>query len=182
MARVNPENYIPTVPPIEFPGWHRWIDGELQRISKALQADPVIFAIDNSGLTIGIDTTPTTVILGINDTPIIDFPGGAWDPVTGEYTVAQSGLYSSTAQCFIAAFGPGNKTYQANIEVFVNNVLRAVQITGGADDVPLSVNISATLILEVEDVVRMELTTLHEQFTGSSTYAYNIGYQRQAGG
>ncbi len=181
MARDNPEVYHPTSPPIEFPDWHRWIDGELSRIALSLAANPIIMTVANGGLPIGIDTTPTTVIIGINDAALFDFPGGAWDPATAEYTVGQGGLYTVQCQVFLDAFGPGNKSYHATLEVFVNNITRAVQLTGGADDVPLAVNLNNMLILEVEDLVRVELTVVHEQFTGATTYSYSLSYLRQAG-
>ena len=180
MARTLPEEYKPTTPPIEFPNWHRWIDEELNRIALALTASPTIFSIENSGLPIGIDTVPTTVVIGIDDTPQIDFPGGAWDSVTGEYTVAQSGIYSIDCRVFIESFGPGNKTYIATLEIFRNNILLALAATGGADDVPLAAGINRSEILEVGDVMRVDLTTLHEQFTGATTYGYSLSYLRNA--
>lgn len=179
MAKVLPQTYEPTVPPIEFVGWHRWIDDELHRIQFALASNPVLMTVSGSD-TIGIDTVPTTVTLGIGDSPLLDVPEGSWDPATGEWSVSLAGLYSVTVQAFIAAFGPGNKTYQATIEVFVNDISRAIQITGGADDVPLALNLNASLLLLSEDLVRVDMTTLHEQFTGSSNYQYSISYLRQA--
>jgi hypothetical protein len=155
------------------------MDEELNRIRDALLANPVIVAIEGSG-TIGIDTTPTTVRLGIGDTPEIDVPGGAWDSTLGDWTVSLSGIYTFAVQAFIAAFGPGNKSYQATLEVFVNSISRGVQITGGADDVPLALNLSKSTGLIAGDVVYVELTTLHEQFTGSSDYSYSMSAIRAA--
>ena len=179
MAKALPQTYEPTNPPTEFKDWHRWIDDELNRIRNAIAANPVIMAV-TGGDTIPIDTVPSTVTLGIGDSPSVDVPEGSWDPITGFYTVSLAGLYTVTVQAFIAAFGPGNKTYQANLEVFVNDVSRSVQISGGADDVPLALNLNATLVLLSEDVLRVDLTTLHEQFTGSSDYVYSMSIHRQA--
>ena len=76
MAKALPQSYEPTNPPIEFEDWHRWIDDELHRISFALQSNPVVVALDGNGV-IDIDVIPNTEVLGIGDTPAIDFPGGA---------------------------------------------------------------------------------------------------------
>ena len=179
MAKQLPQTYEPTVPPIEFEGWHRWIDDELHRIQFALASNPVVMTVSGSG-TIGIDTTPTTITLGIGDSPLLDVPEGSWDPATGEWSCSLAGLYSIQCQAFIDAFGPGNKTYQATLEVFVNDISRSIQISGGADDVPLALNLNASLLLLSEDLVRIEMTTLHEQFTGTSDYVYSLSYIRQA--
>lgn len=179
MPKALPQVYEPTTPPLDFEDWHRWIDDELNRIRNSLQANPVIMTVTGTG-TIDIDTVPTTIRLGIGDSPVLDAPSGSWDPLLGVYTTSLGGLYEIACQCFIAAFGPGNKSYQATLEVFVNGITRGVQITGGADDVPLALNFSNKVGLLGLDEVYIELTTLHEQFTGSSTYFYNLSILRQA--
>lgn len=179
MAVELPQPYEPTNPPVSFEDWPRWIDDELHRIRDALIANPVIMAVEGGG-TIGIAVTPTTVRLGIGDSPAIDFPQGSWDPTLGEYLVSLGGIYAIGVQAFIEAFGPGNKSYQATLEVFVNSVSRAVQISGGADDVPLALNLSTTLALLSEDVIYVEMTTIHEQFTGTSDYVYSMNFLREA--
>lgn len=179
MAKDVPVPYEPTNPPNEFRDWHRWIDEELHRIQFALAANPIIMAVEGGG-TIGIDTTPTTVRLGLGDDPEIDVPSGSWDPILAEYSASLGGLYDVGVQAFIQAFGPGNKSYQATLEVFVNGLTRGVQIQGGADDVPLALNFNKPLVLLSQDVVYVEMTTVHEQFTGSSDYVYSMNFIRQA--
>ena len=179
MPKVVPVTYEPTNPPIEFDGWHRWIDDELHRIQDALRANPVIMAVEGGG-TIGIDTTPTTIRLGIGDTANIDVPSGSWDPILGEYSIALAGIYQVSCQAFIEAFGPGNKTYTATLELFVNGLSRSIQISGGADDVPLALNLNTTELLLNADVLYVELTTLHDQFTGVSDYVYTMNFLRVA--
>ena len=170
--------YEPTSPPIEFQDWHRWIDDELHRIRNDLQAPPIALAIEGSG-TIGVDDVPTTITLAIGDLPVFDVPGGSWNTLTGEYTVTLSGLYSATVQAFVDAFGTGNKNYQCSLQVFVNENPRSLQTAGGADDVPLAISITAPLILFAGDILRVELTTLHEQFTGSTGYSYSMSILRE---
>jgi len=179
MAKSLPQTYEPTNPPNRFEDWHRWMDDELNRIRIALVSNPVVMTVNGTG-SIGIAVTPTTITLGIGDAPELDVPEGSWDTATGEWVCSLGGLYSLTVQCFIAAFGPGNKTYQATLEVFVNNISRSVQISGGADDVPLALNLNASLALLSEDIVRIDLTTIHEQFTGTSNYTYQITIIRAA--
>ena len=179
MPKQLPQTYEPTNPPNRFEDWHRWIDDELNRIRGALASNPVVMTVPGTG-TIGIDTTPTTITLGIGDDPVLDVPQGSWNSITGEWTCSLGGLYTIAAQCFIAAFGPGNKTYQGTLEVFVNDISRSIQISGGADDVPLALNLNASLALIGKDIVRVELTTLHDQFTGTSGYQYQLSYLRNA--
>ena len=118
-GKALPQVYEPTTPPVAFQDWHRWIDDELNRIRNSLQANPVIMTVGGNG-TIGIDILPTTIRLGIGDSPVIDAPSGSWDPALAEYSVSLGGLYEIQCQTFISAFGPGNKSYQATLEVFVN--------------------------------------------------------------
>lgn len=179
MPKALPQTYEPTTPPIRFEDWPRWIDAELHRVQQAITSQPVVMTVSGSG-TIDIDTVPSIVILGIGDDAILDVPEGSWDPVTGNWICSLGGLYGITLQCFIAAFGPGNKSYFATLEIFVNDVTRAVQLVGGADDVPLGLSLSTSLALVGKDIVRVELTTVHEQFTGSSTYNYSMSFLRNA--
>jgi hypothetical protein len=179
-----PQEYAPTSPPVNFPDWHRWIDDELQRIRAALIADPVIIAVQGSG-TIPIDTVVNTVTLGIGDTPAIDVPEGAWDPLTGIWTCALGGIYTITVNATIDAFGPGNKTYYAQLDVVEVAPSPGVRLTnsdGGADDVPLGVSIAAPIALATGTQLRFDLSTLHTQFTGSSSYNYSLSLIRSAAG
>ena len=174
-----PEPYEPTNPPIKFEDWPRWIDDELHRIRDALQANPVIMAVEGGDVII-IDTVPTTVRLGIGDVTQIDIPQGSWDPALAEYSVSLGGIYSINVQAFISAFGPGNKAYQATLELFVNGQSRSSVVDGGSDDVPLALNLNTMELLLNSDVIYVELTTLHEQFTGVSDYVYAMNLLRTA--
>jgi len=180
MAKRPVEPYKPTIPPLQFEEWPRWIDGELHRIEQSLASNPVVMAINGSGV-IAIDNTLTTITLAIGDAASIDSPEGNWNPATGEWTVALDGLYAINCNVAIAAFGSGNKTYFGTLELFRDNVAVAPsQIDGGADDVPLGISLAFPIILRAGEVLRMELATLHEQFSGNSAYDYSFSYLRSA--
>ena len=180
MARSLPVDYAPSTPPQRFEDWPRWIDDELNRIAVAFRANNVVMAIHGSG-TIPIEITLQTVTLGIGDTPSIDYPGGAWNTLTGEWTCPLSGLYSINASAFLDAFGAGNKSYYAKLDVYKNNILIETQIDGGADDVPLGVSMATPHIFLVGDVLRADLSAQHDQFTGDTTYQYDLNYLRNGG-
>lgn len=179
MAKVVPVTYEPTEPPTKFLDWHWWITDELHRIKQAMAANPVVQSVSGTG-TIGIDDVPTTVRLGIGDVPLIDVPDGSWNSTLGEYTAPLGGLYSITAQAFLAAFGAGNKNYFGKLELFINDQSRAVAFQGGGDDVPLTVSLIETFLILAADVIHLELTTEHEQFTGSTDYNFGLSIIRLA--
>lgn len=179
MPKRLPEPYRPTTPPNDFKDWPRWITDELWRLTAAIESNPVMIDITGSG-TINIDDVPNTVVLGIGDDPLFDYPGGAWDSATGTFTASLSGIYNIACQATIQAFGSGNKSYYGQLQCNVNGAPRVSNFDGGADDVPLGLSLSSNIILVVGDSVTMEISAVHEQFTGVSDYDYRLGYQRSA--
>lgn len=176
MTRSLPRGYVPGVPPVDFKDWPRWIDWELNQIADRFNQPTVALAVTGSE-TIAISPVLNTITLGIDDVPNIDNQGG-WDPITGTYTVPQSGLWDGAVNASISAFGLGNKTYFALLEILVNGVVRAETTDGGSDDVPLGVSLTGPLILLQGDQVIIHLSTLHETFTGVSDVFYNFSYIR----
>ena len=182
MTKIVQQPYYHTNPPEKMEDWSRWLDDELQRIQEALKADPVILSVNDAD-TMPIGVTPTTRILGLGDTPIIDVPGGSWDPVTAIWTNPLGAIYNVAAQVFIAAFGPGNKSYSASIEV--NELaptpqLLTVSFDGGSDDVPLGISLNQPLLILAGTTLQFSLTTVHEQFTGTIDFTATMSILRQA--
>ena len=87
-----------------------------------------------------------------------------------------------TVGATLDAFGPGNKSYQAKIEIFVNDISRGEFWTGGADDVALALSANKPILLLGLDILRFELSTLHDQFTGTTGYTYDISILRTTSG
>ena len=182
MPKIVQQPYYHTNPPDNMEDWPRWLDDELRRIEEALKADPVILAVSDSG-SMGIDILPTTQILGLTDTPLLDIPSGSWDPITAVWTCPLDGIYSVSAQVFIDPFGPGNKAYFASIEcneLLPTPQLLAVSFDGGDDDVPLGIALSLPLLILAGTDIQMSLIVQHEQFTGTIDYNATFSYLRSA--
>ncbi len=177
MTKLVIEAYYPTVPPTEFRDWPRWMTEELQRIDLALNKDPILVALIGTG-TIGIDSVPTSLILGIGDTPKFEYPDGTWNTVTGEWEVSGAGIYLLNANAVVDAFGSGNKNYTATLTCEVNGVERLKTQDSSQDDFPLGMALASPLLLETGDLCTVVLTTEHEQFSGSTTYNYQASYLR----
>lgn len=175
MAIRPPLTYSPSVPPEKFEDWARWIDDELYQISLTFLTDISMLALSSDGVIL-VEDVPNPVVLGIGFDPIIDRPSGGWDKVTGEFIVTEAGFYLVSGNVSINPFGTGNKNYGAQLEIFVNGVSEFFQANGGADDVPLGMSMSHSVSLRREDIVTMELSVIHEQFTGSSNYKSSFTY------
>ncbi len=180
MAKRPAEPYKPSIPPLQFEEWPRWIDGELHRIEQALVSNPMGMAVNGSG-SMPIGTSLQTITLGLGDNPIIELPEGYWNPVTAEWTCPLDGMYTITCSASIDAFGSGNKTYYGQLEMFQDDVaVVPKQVDGGADDVPLGMSLSYPRIILAGTRLRMEMGTLPEQFSGTSPYDYSLSYVRTA--
>lgn len=172
MGKFLPVKYSPTTPPIEFKDWHRWIDDELRRIENAIRSQNTLFAVEGDSI---IDIAPiiNTVVMGIGDAPSVDFPGGNWNSATGEWTCPETAIYNINASAVIEPFGTGNKTYFARIDLLVNDINEGSVTDGGLDDIELGVAATKPLAMSKGDVLKLTLSVLHEQFTGTSIYSYS---------
>ena len=175
MAKRNAEPYRPSNPPVKFTDWPRWIVDELYQLARAVTVDPVMMGINGSG-SIDIGPVINIDVIGVGDVPTIDNPGGSWDSAAGEWTCSKTGVYSASISASISAFGAGNKSYYVRLQIFVNDVMVAESLDGGADDVPLGVTLAGPLELMIGDVLRAELAVEHEQFTGTEAYNYRLSY------
>jgi len=178
MAKILPFDYRPSNPPTDFKSWHRWIVEELNRIARRLIDNPVIVAVQELGAPVVIDTVITNTVLGIGSDPAIEFPEGAYDPLTGIWTCPLNGIYSVSASVKIEPFGSGNKAWEATIQVYKNAGLQFEAGGSGVDDVRLYINMGVPLIFTAGDQIHLELTTIHAQFTGATTYDYILGLTR----
>lgn len=178
MAKILPSDYRPSNPPIKFASWHRWIVEELNRIARRLIDNPVILALGQTGAPVDISPVLNSIVLGIGSIPSPEFPEGSYDPLTGVWTCPLNGIYSMTSTVAVDPFGTGNKAWEAVIVIYRNGV-RAFEAGGsGIDDVRLFINMGVPLIFTAGDTIRLELETIHDQFTGSTTYDYRMGLTR----
>lgn len=180
MAKQTIIDYQPTSPPAEFDDWPRWMDEELYHIAEALLESPVIMVITGSG-NINFDTTINTIILGQGQAVDYAYPEGTWDTAAGEWTCPLSGVYSLAINMTIDPFGTGNKNYSAIIKVYKDGVFFIDAPSGGIDDQPLGIGAPITVRARVAQRWRVEVETLHTQFTGTSPYRYTMTYTRIAG-
>lgn len=178
MAKILPYDYRPSNPPTKFAQWHRWITEELHRIAARLVANPVLVAVTVQDQPIDISPVLSGIVLGIGVDPIIDEPGGSYDPLTGEWTCPLDGIYTVSASVAVDPFGTGNKAWEAYIRVLVDGVLRFEQGGSGVDDVSLFINFNIPMLLNAPDKVTFELWTIHDQFTGVTEYDYRNGITR----
>lgn len=178
MARRLPDRYYPTVPPLEFQGWPRWIDDELHRLEIALNGNPVLMGLANTGL---IDINPPPAVfqrLGVGVIAEPEYPLGSWDPVVAEWVCPQDGTYIITAKATIEPFGSGNKSYYAQINTYIAGVLEDESIASSVDDVPLTVNTNINVLLRSPQIVYFDVAAVHEQFSGTSDYAMKLSILR----
>jgi len=178
MAKILPYDYRPSNPPTEFKSWHRWIVEELNRIAARLVANPVLCALTVLDQPIDISPVLSGITLGIGVDPTVDYPGGSYDPITGEWTCPLDGIYTIAASVAIDPFGTGNKAWEAYIRVLVDGVLKFEQGGSGVDDVSLFINFNIPMQLAAPEKVKFELWTIHDQFTGQSLYDYRNGITR----
>jgi hypothetical protein len=182
MAKRPLEVYVPSQPPDAFIDWSAWITGELRRIAQSFREDLTGLYVDCNG-TIPIAGTGTAEPIGIGFDSILDRPGGSWDPLTGEWAVPVGGIYNISLLGRIEPFGAGNKSYFAEIEVWVDPVgadpyaLRAVSVDSGLDDVPLGISIARPIQLNPGDKIQLRILAIHEQFTGTVNYDVEFSYQ-----
>ncbi len=177
MTKLLNNDYVNTTPPVDFKDWPRWLDNELYLIRNAFQVNPVMVAVRGSDT---LDISPVLAVknLGIGKAPLLDYPEGSWDETTQLWTCQQAGIYVCNANCDINPFGSGNKTYQAQLSLYIDGAFDSKQSDGGSDDVPLGVTFSQPVALIQGQTVRMELGALHAQFTGPVNFNYAFSFMR----
>lgn len=176
MARSLPQRYYPEPSPIEPADYPRYLDQEFTRIADRFNQPPVYASVDGADV-IDISPVPNTVVLGVGEDATYDTLG-AWNPVTGEFTIPQTGIWQVTSTTFIEAFGIGNKTYEAELALIRDGVLVVRNIAGGADDVALSITMNSPFIADQGQLMRIELTASHENQAALAPYEYSFSYLR----
>lgn len=176
MPRSLPTPYRPAASPAPSsnPGnIIRAVWDEFYRISNQIIAlgQPVAVTLQDSD-TIPIGTVAVWERLFLNTTPTWDVPGGNFDPVTGEWTSPQRGLFDITCIMTVQPFGIGNKNYYAGlrvVKVFADGSPDVVyEITdGGVDDIPLGVTIAIAVPMLRGDKLYFEGTAVHENQVGT---------------
>lgn len=178
MGKPLPQDYTPSNPPTNFKNWHRWIVEELHRIGIKFRDNPVLVTVRTTGQSIDISPVFTLEPLGVGVEPLVDFPGGNYDDLTGIWTCPLNGIYLITAAVEIAPFGTGNKSYQADLIIYKDGIEAGRAVDTAVDDVPLSVNLNAPVVFADGDEIRLDVGTIHAQFTGTTTYNYSFSAVR----
>jgi len=170
------EPYYPHPAPDNPADLNRYIYLELIRIAEAIRAQPVALTVmEADDYTVGSVPAWTQVFLGAD--PDWDVPGGNFDPITGDGTCSQSGLYTLSAQLEVEPYGSGNKNYYAGIQVRIDRdaVITIHESTdGGVDNIPLGVSLSGQVPLLAGDIVSTYIDIVHETFTGVAPYEVNL--------
>jgi hypothetical protein len=177
MTRSLKEPYYPNPVPTDPARLQQYLFDEFNKIKDALVPQPVALAIEETD-TYVVGTLPNWVQAFVGGTPAWDVPGGSFDSVTGFWTCPQQGLYSADIQLKVEPFGSGNKQYYAGVRLYKDSggVVEYRETTDGGDDaVPLGVTLSGLLPLLQGDILGVEFTIVHDQFTGVADY--NIGWQ-----
>jgi hypothetical protein len=184
MSKSLSIDYQPEPTPYTIEDLPRYVEQELNKIAQALEnaSQPVALSVDEQGNFL-VTTIVTWVQVLIGETAGWDVPGGSWDPTTGIYTVPQQGLYSVNAQLEVSPFGAGNKTYYAGLRLYRDRggVVEFVESTDGGDDaIPLGVTISGLLPLLQGDRLGLEMTIVHDQFSGTAPYNVAMQIKRES--
>jgi len=164
--RVQPPYWPGPIPddPASMPAY---LGFELRRIQEAFSQDPVSLRAHDAGV-LAVGTTAVWHNPFETTAPEWDVPGGTFDG--GIWTVPQNGLYTLYLDLTVEPFGAGNKTYYASIRLLVDGVEEPHAVQGGADDVPLSVFRAIPQVLQAGHKIEMEISAVHEQFTGTAPF------------
>ena len=177
MARSLAQRYYPEPTPIDPKDWPRYMDQELTRIADRFNQPPVYGGIEGDEL-FPIGVVPFTIILGTEGVSAVNDNFGAWNGATGEYTIPQTGLWQLQSRAFIQAFGAGNKTYEAKLEMKRAGAVVATMIQGGSDDVSLGISLPTSFVADQGQIMTLELTASHENQTANTPYFYTFSYLR----
>lgn len=176
MARSLPQRYYPEPSPIRPDDYPRYLDQEFTRIADRFNQPPVYASIQDT-TTFDISPVLNTVVLGLGVPASLDVLG-AWDPVTGEFTIPQTGIWQLTSSAFLGAFGIGNKDYQIQLELLRDAVRVARNVQGGADNIALSVSLNTPFSADQGQIMTLEFAGLHENQTASPDLEYSFSYLR----
>jgi hypothetical protein len=169
-------NYTPSIAPTNPEDMRWWIEEELHRIALAINFQNTLIAIEGDGI-IEASPIPNSVILGIGDDPVIEVPaGGAWNTITGEWTVSETGIYTISADVNVDGFGSGNRDYEVDLNVLVDGLLKTSNGTTGRDEYQTLVMIAQPILLIEGERVQIEFLIVHDQFTGNAPYTYEFSY------
>ena len=174
MAKRNPDRYVPGNLPNTTEGLIQFLYDELPRISAAINRLPAGVSVKEVAAAIPITTIPTEFRLFEGETPNYDLPGGGWDITLGEWTIPATGLYQLNGNAIVDPFGSGNKDYAATLTLYENDISIFENSAVGDDAFPLAVSMALSGRLQREDVIRMALTVVHDQFVGNTTYTASM--------
>lgn len=166
MSRSDRNRYYPGPVPTDPVALAEYLEQELYQISQALYPDPTHLSVRASGdVEIGPVENWQNPMIGA--APSVSNPGMSWDSAAGAWTVAESGLYVDMLSAQVSAFSGGNRNYYVGLRLVVDGVPLDTRFAGGNDDVPLQVVLSNQGVLESGQVVTVESTPIHDQFSGT---------------
>ncbi len=167
MGKPTTEQYYPGNLPDEPQALIPYLFDELWRIAAAIRGHIVGANVTQTGLLVAVTPVPALAQLLIGATILSDLPGGAFDPITGIYTVPENGQYQISVSSVIAPFGAGNKIYNVVLSILVDGVELWRAVDSGDDDQELGASISLGTQLLAGQEVTFWIESQHDQFTGN---------------
>ena len=178
--KPNSERYVPGLIPDNPAALIQFLQDELPRISAAMNRFPNGVGVDANYPAVPVTTVPTEYRLFEGALSNYDLPGGGWDPTTGEWTCAASGLYQINLNAVVSPFGLGNKDYGATLRLYINDVEQWTSPAVGDDAYQLTCSISVSGRLVRESVIRATITIAHDSFTGNCPVDANMSISSTA--